>query len=198
MSPITLTTIVLAGGQSRRMGQDKALLERDRVPLLQRLVWLVQPLSRQVLVVTAWPERYGFVAEDCVMVRDRRLEGPLVGFLEGLEFGVATEWVLLLACDLPNLTAAAVQDWAAELAALPPETIAYLPQGEKGWEPLCGFYRSACRASLAAFVQSGGRSFQRWLAGQSVAVLVVGDRAILQNCNTPEDWAVVLAQKLSE
>lgn len=198
MSPITLTTIVLAGGQSRRMGQDKALLERDRVPLLQRLVWLAQPLSQQVLVVTAWPERYGFVAEDCAIVADRRLEGPLVGFLEGLESGVETEWVLLLACDLPNLTAAAVQDWMRELAALPPGTIAYLPQGEKGWEPLCGFYRSSCRTSLEAFVQSGGRSFQRWLAGQSVAVLVVVDRAILQNCNTPEDWAVVLAQKLSE
>lgn len=195
MQPESLTTIVLAGGQSRRMGQDKALLELDRVPLLQRVVMMAQPLSQRVLVVTAGADRYEL--SDCESVVDRRLEGPLVGFLAGLE-NVETEWVLLLACDLPNLAAAVVQGWIPELENLPLETIAYLPQDEKGWEPLCGFYRSACRASLDAFVAAGGRSFQQWLAGEVVAVLSVGDRRVLKNCNTPEDWAAVLAEKAME
>lgn len=187
MTPIA--TIVLAGGLSLRMGQDKALLEIAGVPLLRRITNLVAPLSRSV-VVTGWPERYAAIV-DCPVLLDRRTEGPLVGFSQGLT-AVETDWVLLLSCDLPNLDQAVIAGWMADLATLPPETIAYLPAGEKGWEPLCGFYRSTCRESLQTFIDQGGRSFQRWLRSQSVAILPVADPDILFNCNRPEDWQMWL------
>jgi molybdenum cofactor guanylyltransferase len=187
-----ITTIVLAGGQSRRMGQDKALLELNGESLLQCTTDLALAVSRSVLVVTAWPDRYkSAVSIDCRWVVDRQNEGPLVGFAQGLTT-VATDWVLLLSCDLPNLDAATIAHWMQDLAAIPAGTIAYLPQGEKGWEPLCGFYRASCRVELQQFIDGGGRSFQQWLQTQSVAVLPVGDRAMLDNCNTPEDWQRVV------
>jgi molybdenum cofactor guanylyltransferase len=49
-----ISTIVLAGGLSLRMGQDKALLEIAGVPLLRRITDLVVPLSRSILVPTRW------------------------------------------------------------------------------------------------------------------------------------------------
>ncbi len=187
-----LTTIVLAGGHSTRMGQDKALLILNGEPLLQRTTDLVGPLSQAVLVVTGWPERYqNIVATDCRWVLDRRNEGPLVGFAEGLTT-VETDWVLLLSCDLPNLDAVTIAGWIENLDAIPAGTIAYLPQSEKGWEPLCGFYRSNCRNALQQFIDQGERSFQRWLQTQAVAILPVGDRRIFDNCNTPEDWQRVV------
>jgi molybdenum cofactor guanylyltransferase len=186
MQSNSLTTIVLAGGESRRMGQDKALLEIAGVPLLRRITDLVAPLSRSVIVVTGWPERYATVV-DCPIVRDRQNAGPCVGFAQGLAT-VEADWVLLLSCDLPNLDAATIAGWIEDLATIPDGTIAYLPQSEKGWEPLCGFYRSSCQESLETFIAQGGRSFQRWLQTESVAVLPVADREMLFNCNHPEDW----------
>ncbi len=187
-----LATIVLAGGQSSRMGQDKALLEINGESLLKRTTDLALAVSRSVLIVTAWPDRYqALVATDCQWVVDAQTAGPLVGFAQGLT-AVKTDWVLLLSCDLPNLAVGPIGSWIEDLDAVPAGAIAYLPQGEKGWEPLCGFYRSYCQASIQTFMAQGGRSFQRWLATQSVAVLPVRDRAVLANCNTPEDWRQVV------
>jgi molybdenum cofactor guanylyltransferase len=187
-----IATIVLAGGQSRRMGQDKALLALNGESLLQRTTDLALGVSGEVLVVTGWPDRYkSAVSIDCRWVVDRQNEGPLVGFAQGLTT-VETDWVLLLSCDLPNLDVGTVARWIEDLDAIPAGTIAYLPQGKKGWEPLCGFYRSLCRNELQQFIDAGGRSFQRWLATQSVAVLAVDDPAIFDNCNTPEDWQRVV------
>jgi molybdopterin-guanine dinucleotide biosynthesis protein A len=67
-------------------------------------------------------------------------------------------------------------------------TMAILPRSNQGWEPLCGFYRTACGAELTQFLNQGGRSFQQWLSQQSVAELPTSHRRFLFNCNTPEDW----------
>jgi molybdopterin-guanine dinucleotide biosynthesis protein A len=145
-----------------------------------------------VFVVTAWPDRYQWIVDArCQFIVDRFTDGPLVGFSEGLS-AVETTWVLLLSCDLPNLDQTTVEAWIRSLETLPSATIAYLPQGEKGWEPLCGFYRQRCRESLLGFIAGGGRSFQRWLQFQAVAVLPVRDRWVLLNCNRPEDLELVI------
>ncbi|MGK7900287.1 MAG: molybdenum cofactor guanylyltransferase, partial [Hormoscilla sp.] len=56
-----------------------------------------------------------------------------------------------------------------------------------GWEPLCGFYRRSCLPELSQFIQNGGRSFQQFLASQTIAELPLTDPEILFNCNRPED-----------
>ncbi|MEN9203843.1 MAG: hypothetical protein Q6K92_09555, partial [Thermostichus sp. DG_1_5_bins_95] len=58
---------------------------------------------------------------------------------------------------------------------------------QRGWEPLCGFYRLSQMHQLEAFVSSGGRSFQVWLEQIPTAVLPLTDQGMLLNCNTPED-----------
>jgi len=116
-----LTAIVLAGGRSSRMGQDKALLSIQGVPLLQLVCNIAQSCADTVYVVTPWPERYQEVLPTtCRFIREVPLpgentseisasskvmplpHGPLVGFAQGLA-QAQTAWVLLLACDLPRL-----------------------------------------------------------------------------------------------
>ncbi|MBE9028601.1 molybdenum cofactor guanylyltransferase [filamentous cyanobacterium LEGE 11480] len=189
-----LSTIVLAGGLSRRMGRDKALLEIQGVPLLKHVTDRVLPFSQPVFVVTAWPEAYqSIVAPDCHLITDEISAGPMMGFAQGLA-KVETNWILLLSCDLPQLDQTTILRWIQHLGAVPETAIAYLPQGEKGWEPLCGFYRLSCREALQTFIDQGGRSFQKWLQTQVVEVLSVEDRRVLFNCNTPEDWQQVSDQ----
>jgi molybdenum cofactor guanylyltransferase len=186
----SLSAIVLAGGLSSRMGQDKALLPIEGVPLLARICRIAQQVADPVYVVTPWSDRYQSVVDCAVQFIPEVLvseptNGSLIGFMQGLAI-VKTEWVLLLACDLPNLQVEVLQDWATKLSEAG-DKIALLPKNPEGWwEPLCGFYRQDCLASLEAYVAGGGRSFQRQQGGK-VRKLEGGDRAMLLNCNTPED-----------
>jgi molybdopterin-guanine dinucleotide biosynthesis protein A len=173
------------------MGRDKALIEIDGVPLLLRVAAVAQQVAEAVYVVTAWTERYRDLCKQAqIQLIPEPLEsmppGAICGFLRGLT-QVQADWLLLLACDLPNLRAEVLQTWRMQLAEVPPDVMAVLPQSEGGWEPLCGFYRSQCQASLQAFVDAGGRSFQTWLNQQSVQVLSAHAPAMLLNCNTPAD-----------
>ncbi|HEY9800693.1 MAG TPA: molybdenum cofactor guanylyltransferase [Leptolyngbyaceae cyanobacterium] len=188
-----LGAIVLAGGQSSRMGQDKALISVNGVPLLQFVCNIAASCANKVYIVTPWPERYQhLVLPRCEFIRevpsnpDATTHGPLVGFAQGLA-EVKSEWVLLLACDLPKLRVEVLQDWAASLEIVPEDAIAALAHHAKGWEPLCGFYRRRCLPQLLDFINQGGRSFQQWLHNHSVQLLSLPTPEVLFNCNTPED-----------
>jgi molybdopterin-guanine dinucleotide biosynthesis protein A len=181
--------MILAGGKSSRMGTDKALITVHGVPLLQKVCQVAQTVVKPVYVVTPWGECYQeIIPPGCEVVSERQ-EGkpcPLIGFIQGLA-QVQTEWVLLLACDLPNLEPTEVQHWVQHLDQVSPDTIALLPKHPKGWEPLCGFYRRCSLPLLETYVNQGGRSFQGWLAQVKVAELPVSDFRQLYNCNTPAD-----------
>ena len=190
---ISLSAIVLAGGQSSRMGQDKALISLQGVPLLRQICDIALSCASEVYVVTPWPERYQDVLPNtCHVIQEVPLpgetepHGPLVGFAQALD-RVETDWVLLLACDLPHLQVKVLQDWAMELEKTAPDAIALLPRHPKGWEPLCGFYRRQCLPILTQYIDEGGRSFQHWLAQNPVQELPVSDTQLLFNCNTPAD-----------
>jgi molybdopterin-guanine dinucleotide biosynthesis protein A len=102
-----------------------------------------------------------------------------------------TEWVLLLACDLPNLQIPVFQNWVRELDNTQPQNIARLVKNDYGWEPLCGFYRTSCLPLLVDFINQGGRSFQGWLKLYPVAALPLSTPDMLFNCNTPDDLRMV-------
>lgn len=194
-----VTAIVLAGGISSRMGQDKALMPVDGVPMV-RHVWGVAAAWCSVVVVTPWPERYRSVLpENCRFLveplpRAGELPpGPLVGLWQGME-AVETDWVLALACDLPRLRGDLIQTGMGQLSGLADEVQALVPWQNQRWEPLCGFYRRGCRVGMGEFVQAGGRSLQRWLAQISVQPWEMEDPTLLFNCNTPGDWELMTSR----
>lgn len=197
--PLTnLTAIILAGGQSSRMGQDKALIVFDGLPLLTRTCQVGQAIAAQIYVITPWPERYqAIIPTSCQLLQEtQQHQGPLVGFAQALP-QVKTEWVLLLACDLPHLTPTALQDWTVSLEKFNSDAIALLPRSSKGWEPLSGFYRVSCFPLLQNYIAQGGKSFQGWLSQHPVAELLTHDQKVLLNCNTPEELQKLLSNASS-
>jgi molybdenum cofactor guanylyltransferase len=105
---------------------------------------------------------------------------------------IQTPWVLLLACDMPQLDATVLRQWIQAL----PQTAgtAQVPYHQSRWESLCGFYPVDALPSLKAFLAEHGdrASFQRWLDSISAVPLDV-DAAIAPmffNCNTPDDLTV--------
>ncbi len=194
---VSLSAIVLAGGQSSRMGRDKALITLQGVPLLRQVCEVALNCASPVYVVTSWPERYQDILPDaCHVIQEVPLpgetepQGPLVAFAQGLA-PVETDWVLLLACDLSQLEVQVLQGWARGLEKTVEEAIALLPRQAKGWEPLCGFYRRQCLPMLTKYINEGGRSFQGWLAQHPVQELPVSNTQVLFNCNTPADLELI-------
>jgi molybdenum cofactor guanylyltransferase len=184
------------------MGMDKATISIEGVPLIRRIYDVVAActdnnattLEHRIYVVTPWVERYQpILPVNCLFsIEQQPHRGPLIGFAASL-VEIASDWVMLLACDLPNLSTSAIQSWIDGLADVPSQSMAYLPRNleGKGWEPLCGFYRRSCLVSLLEHIEAGGRSFQGWLENCNVTELSIGDRQLLFNCNTPADLAAV-------
>ena len=191
-----VSAIILAGGKSTRMGQDKALLSLNNETFLDHVCQVAIECSTKTYVVSPWIEKYqnvltlGYHPVKEQLVLNKTSNTPLIGFAQAMPL-VQTEWVLLLACDLPLLSSSQVKQWLLALATVLPTEIAFLPRGAKGWEPLCGFYRRSCLSSLKQYISGGGMSFQGWLAECSVKELVIRDRQTIFNCNTPEDWQQV-------
>ena len=201
LNSVQITSIILAGGKSYRMGKDKALIEIDGIPLLRKICLAAFSITDSVYVIAPWVERYrSVVPEKCQLIQEKPLtggkwhQGPLVGFVQALK-QIDQDWALLLACDLPNLPSQELQRWFHHLQSIPLSSHLLLPRHPKGWEPLCGFYHRCNLPSLEQYIASGGRSFQAWLSTQTVLELLVTDSRFLWNCNTPQDLNDLIVNK---
>ncbi|NER30645.1 MAG: molybdenum cofactor guanylyltransferase [Symploca sp. SIO1C4] len=190
----SVTALVLAGGKSSRMGQDKALISWEGIPMLTRVTQTAATCCQQVYIMTPWPSRYRAVVSECCQFLEESNpgQGPLAALAQGftqISGKSSSDWILLLACDLPCLQTRLIQTWISHLNELAPETKALVPQQQGRWEPLCGFYRLGAQPNLQHFIQQGGRSFQVWLSQLPAKPLPVGitEAKMLFNCNTPED-----------
>ncbi|MBE9068633.1 molybdenum cofactor guanylyltransferase [Leptolyngbya cf. ectocarpi LEGE 11479] len=201
---LKMAALILAGGQSRRMGCDKALLPlptpyAEQHTLLEHTCFIAQSCVSQTYVLTPWPERYGCLQSSSVILLQETESGagPLVALERGWSMIMedarrqreeGPDWLLVLACDLPALNAATLKTWCMNVATVSGNAIALLPRQDNRWEPLCGFYHRRCLPSLRNAIQSDIRSFQRWLATETVVPLSVANSHILRNCNTPAEW----------
>lgn len=158
--------------------------------MLQRVYRVAVECGVPVAVMTPWRDRYReILPPDCRWLEENLPgKGPLVALAQGMA-QLESDWVWLLACDLPQLDAAILRGWIDRLPSLSASTLACVPQQPRGWEPLCGFYRREARSPLDEFLATGGRSFQQWLPRIEVAPIPVGEpeARMLHNCNTPED-----------
>lgn len=181
---------ILAGGASSRMGRDKALLEIGGVPLLVRTARLIEPLVAAVTVIGS-PERYASLGLQ-VIPDDAAGVGPLGGIATALHHS-ASEWNLILGCDLPYLTTNWL-DWFIA-RGLDSYADALLPETPRGLEPLCAMYHTSCAPAITTAIAQGVRKVTDGLT--ELAVEHVGEAewqavesagALFKNMNTPQDY----------
>lgn len=181
--------ILLAGGKSARMGQDKALLLYHGKPLLEHVAETVRPLVSEVIVVAETEDRYrlphGRTVADLFPGA-----GPVGGILTGLEaLGEGSH--LVVACDMPALNVAVLRFL---LEAATPEWDAVVPERERRAEPLCAVYRHTAAPKLRQFLASGRRAAQEALTllqtrriGEETLRRLDPDGLCFTNINTPEE-----------
>lgn len=96
---VEVTGIIVAGGRSSRMGQDKALLRLGGVTVLERIAAVLGQVTKRVIAVTRDPEQYRELGLE--MTADLY---PGLGPLSGIHAGLSasnTEWGIVVACDMP-------------------------------------------------------------------------------------------------
>jgi molybdopterin-guanine dinucleotide biosynthesis protein A len=142
------------------MGRDKGLLDFGGVPLILHTAQLLEPLVAEVIIVGS-PSRYAKLGlraiEDDARAQcgaDRPRRGPLAGIATALA-ATRSRWNLIIACDLPYLSAAWL-DWLLS-RALRSRGEAVVPRTERGIEPLAAVYRRECGGPIAAALARGVR-----------------------------------------
>ncbi len=133
----TVTGVILAGGLSRRMGQDKLFLDVGGVPLFERVLQPMKQLFHQVVVIAN--ERAPFHYYSCPVYQDIYPGSALGGLFTGL-FHAKTHWAFVSAGDLPFVNVEVVN----YLLSLVSECDVVVPYSEKGAEPLFACYAKSC------------------------------------------------------
>jgi len=163
---MTVTGVMLAGGQSRRMGADKAALIGPRVEAILRACFPA------VLVIR----------DD-----DRPGLGPIGGLATALR-RAETDAIFVAACDLPFLDPAVIR----ELVGLLPGYDAVVPQAGEHCEPLHAVYRCGCLPVVEQQIAAGDYSLQHLVRRLHTHYVHRPDWGrTLTNINTPAEWRAV-------
>ena len=191
-----LRPCLLSGGNSRRMGQDKALLPHpEGGTWLERQLRLLASLGEPVTLLTRHASHLELadrLAVQGVPVRHPIQEGqqqggPLLA-LQSLLAGYPDALILLCPVDMPWLQQDSLEQFVlgwAQADGL--EAIAVAHDGERT-QPLLGLYPATVERlnRLRRFTQAGGRGLQRWLEQEPLnRVALPADQ--LRNCNHPDD-----------
>ena len=178
--------LVLAGGESRRMGRDKALLVRDGQSQLAHIAALLEGVTERVFVSTRSDQQDDAERSRFAQVVDRYENiGPIAGILSALEEHPAADW-LIVACDLPNIDQTTLKYLLDNSSELQPFT-AFRSSHDGLPEPLCALYRAGSDSVLREFIDDGIVCPRKVLIRSDTLLLEQPDPASLDNVNTPDD-----------
>jgi molybdopterin-guanine dinucleotide biosynthesis protein A len=185
-----ISSFILAGGESSRMGRDKARLELGGVALILRTARLVESVAGAPAIVGN-PEVYRALGLRAI-ADDWPGAGPLGGIATALR-AAATPWSLIVAIDLPYLT----REWLEYLIArgLASSADAVVATNERGPEPLCAMYHQRAEPVLRGLVERDMRKVTRALLDIRVEAIARAEwkrfdseGLLFKNMNSPDDY----------
>lgn len=184
--------MIQAGGESRRMGKDKALMPFLGETLIERVISRVAPLGDEVLITTNNPQDYQ--AFKFPLYRDIL---PGKGALGGLYTALSVASypiVIVVACDMPFVNVDILAESLEMLQSSEVDVV--IPQTPKGYEPFHAVYcRETCLPAIQSALQSGEQRLISWFSKVNItpmpeSELLLHDpqRIAFRNLNTKEDF----------
>ena len=188
-----LTVCIQAGGQSSRMGEDKALKTFLGRPLIQRVAERLSTIADELIVTTNRPDEYAFL--NLPLFSDLK---PGRGALGGLYTAIASAKhpiVAVVACDMPFASPSLLE--AASRLLLQEEADVVIPKSEEGYEPLHAIYRrETCLPAIDATIGADQWKVVAWFPQVKVRMLTPDEISqhdpsglAFWNVNTPEEFA---------
>lgn len=180
---IPLFGLVLTGGESSRMGTDKALIDYHGLPQEDRMRGLLLEYCEQVFVVG---KRAADVNENHRLTDLRQLNGigPAAGLLTAADRFPDVAW-LVTGCDYPFVNAQALVQLVAQRS---PEhdAVAFVNTDTNLPEPLLAIYEPSLVRQLPDRVKAGDSSLRRLLSSARTRLIVPEDRNWVISVDTPE------------
>jgi molybdopterin-guanine dinucleotide biosynthesis protein A len=181
---------ILAGGRASRFGgRDKGALVIGGRSIRERQIGELSRISDDILIVGGVSgASHGGMARE---VADRVADAGPLGGLDAALAAARDERLVLLACDMPFVTA----DLLAHLLALAGDADAVVPRTERGYHPLCAAYTRACQPAVAQRLVDRRLTMVglfedvrvRVVAGEELEAF--GDPSrLFANVNTPADY----------
>jgi molybdopterin-guanine dinucleotide biosynthesis protein A len=184
------SAIILAGGQSRRMGREKALIDYNGQPIIAHVIDTLRDLSDDVIVVSNRSETYAAAVGSARSVPDYDPpSGPLGGIYTGLS-AAKNDLAIVVACDMPFLNRSLLRyliDRAEQVDAV-------VMQLDGEYEPLHAVYRRTCLPSIQDHLLKGDRRVISFFDDIQLLTIPADEWRVIDpagqsiaNLNTPED-----------
>jgi len=174
--------LVLAGGDSRRMGRPKAWIEVGDTVLLRYVVERLAPAFSEVVVAFGEPEQMEQLVPYRVVFDRKRDAGPLAGLEAGL-IAARHDVLFAVACDMPYVTPTTAQ--LAVAAAR--NSDAAIARHDGLFEPVCGAYRKTALPAIVGALDAGNYTAHDVAQSLDVTWLEGLDPAEFESLNTPAD-----------
>jgi molybdopterin-guanine dinucleotide biosynthesis protein A len=195
-----LTVAIQAGGESRRMGQDKALLPFLGQPLIVRVLERLKPLADEILVTTNHPQAYQFLG--LPLYPDQEPGRGALGGLYTALTSASHPLVAVVACDMPFVSAALLSAMRDVLLATQVDIA--IPVTGHGSEPFHAVYRrQTCLPMVRQALEAGKWRVDSWFDQVQLHPMQPDeihrydpDGLCFRNVNTPEELKA--AQQLAE
>ena len=190
----SISGAILAGGQSRRMGHDKATLLINGEPLLLHTAHLMRRVVSNLAIIG--PSERAILVPDTPIIPDRWLDcGPLGGIATALQSPLSGEVVVVVGCDMPFLNPVLLHHFISLVS----EADAVVAHLDGQVHPLHAFYQRCCLPILEAQLAVGDLRVHQFLTQIKVRYVEAPEldqfdptRLSTFNSNTPEEWQQAL------
>ncbi|MFQ6035297.1 MAG: molybdenum cofactor guanylyltransferase [Sedimentisphaerales bacterium] len=185
------TAIIMAGGDSLRMGNDKSLLPikgqgprgAGTLPMIKHICEQLHGTFSQILISANEAEKFAFLGFEVIPDRIPG-QGPLMGIASTLQAS-ANELNFVVACDIPHIDLACVRRMLAKAKAV---DLVIPTTGDGKYEPLFAVYRKSALAAINEVLSSGGRKISDVFSRCRVKYIDLGDAEWLINLNTIAEY----------
>jgi len=183
-----MTGVILSGGKSSRMGENKAFVPVNGERLIDRTVRLFRAVFKEVIIVTSSPMDY--LDQDAAIATDIFPEkGALGGIFTGL-FYASEEYAFVAACDMPFLNRAFVEQMISQAAGYD----IVVPAPPDGLQPLHAVYNHRCLPVIRGLIERNRLKITGFYPGHRLLKIspeVIRsfdpEERMFMNVNTPED-----------
>lgn len=186
---LLISGYVFAGGKSRRMGTDKALLTIEKQPILLRMIKLIEPFCENVAISGQNADYSTFNIE---MISDVYSGiGPISGIYSCLN-QTANDWNLLISVDVPFVNREMIQ----YLLSNRDKSDAIIPKHASGVEPLVGLYHKSIFPVVEEMILKGDYKLMNLLAKLNTKYLdcfeILNEYPrLFHNLNSPDDFQAI-------
>ena len=182
----SVTVVILAGGQSKRMQvQNKATVLFEGKSLIIHVIDRMKTQAKHIVINTHRNQKdfeifHLPLIDDILDIQ----EGPLLGILTSLQ-AIKTDWIQFVPCDTPNLPNDLIAILMKEVEA--EKTLVAVPETSDGLQSTCLLCHSSTLNNLQIFFNQGGRKIEDWIRQLAFSIVQFNDESQFLNVNTQEE-----------